>query len=454
MGDFLFGLFAFLVLLPPIVIVHELGHYLVAKRSGVRTLTFSIGFGKELWHRYLADGTRLRVAAVPLGGYVEMDTDHQGKFGEDARSGTFERAPLRSQLAILAAGPGINYLVAFVVFWGLALMPHTEVTAVIDQPAEGTLMADAGFEDGDRLVAVGEHETPSYQSVIQSFIRFAGHNGSIPVTVIPARDQQQEVIRELTVSAFLDTEEVDVARQLGLELKRPEGFSLAAISSGSAAADAGLEVGDEPIRIDGVETLTWQAFTEVVRGLPGVDTTLVFVRDGEVLEREITVGSRTDDTGEIGFLGVQGAVSEWPPERIVTSELGFFEAMQKSLGQLQYFTVITLSSIGKMVTGAMGTSGLSGPVGIASISADAISSGLQSTLFIFALLNLAIGLFNLLPIPVLDGGQMVLVTLRSFKGGRFHDKIEIAFMSVGWVIVLGVTIIALQSDLNRLGVAW
>jgi regulator of sigma E protease len=450
--ELLYTIFLTLATIAVLVAVHEYGHFWVARRCGVKVLRFSIGFGKSLYSWRDRLGTEYIVAAIPLGGYVKMLDEREGEVPAEELHLAFNRKPVLQRIAVVIAGPLANLALAVVAYWFLFLSGETGYAPVIGEVEAGSIADVAGLEAGQEIVAVDGGKTPTWQALSFRLLDRIGDTGTIKFAVqYPGSDMVYE--SEGTLHTWLsDQEQPDLFGGLGITMFTPEVPPVVdEVVEGSPAEAVGLRSGDQVLRADGEEMRLWMQWVEYVRARPGEPIELEFLRDGELLQVTILPEALTDENGEVfGRVGVSVAFPEMPPELVRQFHRGPLEALGASFTRTGELVGFTLNSIKKMVMGLISPKNLSGPITIAKVATASAKSGLESYISFLALLSVSLGVLNLLPIPVLDGGHLLFYTLELLAGRPVPEKIQALGYQLGLFIVLGIMMLALYNDFARL----
>ena len=441
-----------LATLAVLVAVHEYGHYWVARRCGVRVLRFSIGFGKPLYSRRDRHGTEFSVAAIPLGGYVKMLDEREGEVPASQLHEAFNRKPVLQRIAVVSAGPLANLALAVVAYWFLFLAGESGYVPIIESVEAGSVADVAGLEPGQEIVAIDGGETPTWQSASFRLLDRIGDTGAIQFAVkYPDSDMVYE--SEGTVHQWLShQEQPDLFGGLGITLYTPEVTPvISEVMPDSPAATLGLQAGDEVLRADGHTMALWMDWVKYVRARPEQPIELEF-RRGEQLVRGVIIPERiVDEDGEaFGRVGVAPALPEMPPELVRRFQRGPIEALGASLVRTGELSLFTVKSIKKMLQGLISPKNLSGPITIAKVATASAKSGLESYIGFLALLSVSLGVLNLLPIPVLDGGHLLFYTIELLAGRPVPEKIQSIGYQLGLFMVLGIMMLALYNDFARL----
>lgn len=406
-----------LVALGVLVTFHEFGHFWVARRCGVKVLRFSVGFGMPLLRWHDKKGTEFVVAAIPLGGYVKMLDEREGEVPADQLDQSFNRKTVRQRIAIVAAGPIANFLLAMVFFWGLAMLGSEQVRPVIGAVESGSVAARAGLGVGQEIVAIDGEPTSGWAAVNLQLVRRLGESGSLQLMV---REQGSTVDspRELILDNWLKgADEPDPIRSLGIRPWRPAMPPiLAELDPKGPAQAAGLKTGDRLLALDGQPVSDWQQVVDSVRVRPDTKIVLRIERDGAPIDVPVTLAARGESKAPSGYLGAGVKAVDWPPEMIREVSFGPVAAIGEGARRTWTMSVLTLDSLKKMLFGELSVKNLSGPITIAKVAGASAQSGVADFLNFLAYLSISLGVLNLLPIPVLDGGHLLFYLIEWARG--------------------------------------
>jgi regulator of sigma E protease len=449
----LISLAAFVVAIGVLVTIHEFGHYWVARRMGVKVLRFSVGFGRPLWRRVAGpDRTEYVVAAIPLGGYVKMldERDEEIPPGEDVTR-AFNRQPVGRRIAIVAAGPAFNFLFAVFAYWLMFMVGVSGVKPVVGEVVPASLAAEAGFQAGDRLISVGDTDTPTWELASLALLE-----GSLGATRVPVRvetPEGREYIRSLDLS---DTRrllgEGPLLDKLGLQPWRPR-FEpvLGELVSGGPAAQAGLRPGDRILRSDGEAVETWQQWVALVQARPGETLRLEVERDGARLEVDVRTDVREENGRTIGMVGAHVHVDRSQFEAMrVTVRHGPIASIGQGVTHTWDMTTLTLRVLWRLVMGQASVKNISGPITIAEYAGVTAVIGLSAFLGFLAIVSISLGIINLLPIPVLDGGHLLYYMVEIVKGSPVSERVEAVGQRVGFVMIALLMMLAFYNDIMRI----
>jgi regulator of sigma E protease len=444
--------FFFILTLGILITFHEFGHFWVARRLGVKVLRFSVGFGKPLWSwRRGADNTEYVIAALPLGGYVKMVDEREGEVAPQDLPRAFNRQPLASRAAIVAAGPFFNFFLAIGVYWLVFMLGVVGMKPIVGQVEPGSIAAQGGFEQGDEIVAVAGTETRAWNNTILTILDRALSGGSVDVQVKSKSDQVATRTLDLTGIAA-DLDQGNLMDMLGIQPARlPVPPVIGQLESGGPAMKSGLQTGDRVVRADGEAIPDWGAWVQYVRARPDQDIQLEVERDGQIVSLVIhpaRVEGNSESYGRIGA-GVQ-QVEEDFSDFTVVQKYGPLPAMGEALAKTWNVTILTLRMLYKMIVGEVSVSNLSGPISIAQYAGGSASIGLVPFLTFLAIVSVSLGVLNLLPIPILDGGHLLYYLVEMFKGSPVSQATEILGQKIGIVIILGLMVFAFYNDLLRI----
>lgn len=442
---------AVIVVLGLLITFHEFGHFWVARRCGVKVLRFSVGFGKPLWSRFDRHGTEFALAAIPLGGYVKMLDEREGNVAPEEQHLAFNRKSVWARIAIVVAGPLANFLLALAAYWLLFVVGTSTVAPILGNVAPDSPAAEAGLTPGQEIVAIQGDRTRSWEDVNLELISRIGLNGNLEIST-REQEEAEPRIHHVAVTDWLARQDPPQPLQtLGVTPWRPETPAvLAQVLEEEAAAQAGLQAGDRIVAVNGEPVKDWLAFVETVRRSAGAPLDLKVMRDGEVLGLTLTPASRETEGETIGYIGAGVEPVPWPEEYRREIRYGPLAAVGQSLSRTVDMTVLTLDSIRKMLVGLISPSNLSGPITIARVAGDTARSGMESFISFMAYLSISLGVLNLLPIPVLDGGHLVYYLIEAVRGRPVSEAAQAVGLRIGMALVGSLMMMALYFDLMRL----
>ena len=450
MFDFLWNLGSFILALGILVTVHEYGHFWVARKAGVKVLRFSIGFGKPLikWHD--KHDTEYVIAAIPLGGYVKMLDERVDEVSAEQRHLSFNAKSVQARIAIVAAGPLANFIFAIFALAAMYMVGVQSVKPVVGSVNEGSRAEQAGIMPSQQIIKIGDDDIATWQDATFALMASLGDK-SVAVTV---RDEQfQEQVKMLDIDGWkLDQQDVPPLASLGIVPFRPQAtLTVATISPNSAAADANLQAGDEIIAVNGETITSWTQLVNVIQ--QSANKSLQFsVKRQDTIERiNVTPQGQRNNDGQLqGFLGVAPVVEKWPDGYIETRHYGPLDSMVLGVSETWRLISLSFDMIGNLITGQVSVKNLSGPVGIAVGAGTSVSYGLVAFLGFLALISVNLGVFNLLPLPVLDGGHLMYYIIELFRKKPVSEKTQEFGFKVGALLLIFLTCFALFNDVSRL----
>ena len=440
-----------LVALGVLVTFHEFGHFWVARRCGVKVLRFSVGFGTPLLRWHDRQGTEFVVAAIPLGGYVKMLDEREGEVPADQLDQSFNRKTVGQRIAIVAAGPIANFMLAMAFFWVLAMMGSQQVRPVIGAVESGSLAAQAGLVAGQEIVSIDGEATTGWSNVNLQLVRRLGESGSLQV-VVREPDSSAQASHQLVLKDWLKgADEPDPITSLGIRPWRPElPAVLAELDPKGPAQAAGLKTGDKLLAMNDQVIKDWQQVVDWVRVRPDARVVLRVERDGVPVEIPVTLAARGEGKAATGYLGAGVKGVDWPPAMIREVSYGPLAAIGEGAKRTWTMSILTLDSLKKMLFGELSVKNLSGPITIAKVAGASAQSGVADFLNFLAYLSISLGVLNLLPIPVLDGGHLLFYLIEWARGRPLSDRVQGWGMQIGISLVVGVMLLALVNDLGRL----
>jgi regulator of sigma E protease len=449
----LFTLIAFVVALGILITFHEFGHYLVARWNGVKVLRFSVGFGQPIFRRRIGrDQTEWVVAAIPLGGYVKMLDENEGRVSENELSRAFNRQPVGRRFALVAAGPLANFLLAIVMYWLMFVLGVEGVKPVIGTAIPDTPVAQARFEEGETIVRIKNDAIESWQDVRWTLLRHAVNQSSdVPVETVNQRGEIN--LRQLDLSGFHPDElEGDVLGKIGFNAYHPEIKPVVAeVMPGGAGARAGMMAGDEILAVNDNAVHSWMEFVPEIQSSPGRILVLEILRDGQIIELSVTPEAEIEHGRTIGRIGIVPVIDQsvFDALRVVVTYPAD-EAVRKALEKTWETTALTLRMLYKMVFGDVSWKNISGPISIADYAGQSAQMGLVSYLAFLALISVSLAVLNLLPIPILDGGHLLYYTIEIIKGSPVSEKVMIIGQKVGLAMLFTLMTFAIYNDISRL----
>jgi regulator of sigma E protease len=443
---------AFIVALGVLIVVHEYGHYLVARLCRVKVLRFSVGFGRPLLVKRIGpDRTEWVLAAIPFGGYVKMLDEREAPVEPHEVERAFNRQSVGKRFAIVIAGPLFNFAFAILVYAGLFMYGLPEARPVLAEPPAGSAAALAGMRGGDTVRGVEGEPIETWQELRWRVLQAALQRQSLRLETLSERGHISNPILDL--SAFpADDVETDALERIGMRLYRPAlDPVLGQVVAGSAAERAGLAVGDRITRADGEPVDSWDALVTAVRARPGKPLRLTVERAGTTRVIEAIPDVVGSGEARIGRIGAAPLVPPSHAERIVVRmRYGVLESFAKAAAKTTDISVFSLKMLGKMLLGELSWKHLSGPVTIADFAGQSAQLGWVSYLTFLALISISLGVLNLLPIPLLDGGHLMYYLIEIAKGKPVSERAMELGQRVGLALLLVMMAFAFYNDLNRL----
>jgi regulator of sigma E protease len=440
----------FIVAICILVAFHEFGHFYVARLCGVKVLRFSIGFGYRLIKWTDKSGTEFAISAIPLGGYVKMQGEADGDIAEEDKAQSYNSKTVWQRISIAAAGPGANFILALVLYWFSFYMVGTSsLSPILGNIEPGSVAAQAHLERGQEIIAIDGEATPTRRAVAMHLLHRLGESGDIHfVSKYPNSDLEYET--NATLDNWLrGAHAPDPIAGLGLSFFEPlYETAIVNVYEGTPAAQAGLMTGDELLELDGIAVVSGNQWMEYVKARPEVAIEMVVGRKGERLSFSVIPEKVVNDAGEtIGRAGVAIPAGSFPKEMIRRHEYGPLAALSESAKESWDTGVFVLVSMKKLILGEISTKNLSGPIGIAKVAADHARHGFWAFVALLAHLSILLGVLNLMPIPILDGGQIVYCLVERFKGSPVSENAQVVGFQVGLIMMLGVMMIAFYNDI-------
>ncbi|MDI3322960.1 RIP metalloprotease RseP [Pontibacterium granulatum] len=450
--DLLQTLLATLVTLGILVTIHEWGHFFVARRCGVKVLTFSIGFGRSLFRwRSRRSGTEYVLAAIPLGGYVRMLDEREGEVPEALKSQAFNRKPVLQRIAVVGAGPAVNLIFAVLAYWFMFVYGVNAIKPTVTDVVPGSPAALADVRPGGEITAVDGKEALSWESVNLLLASRIGESGALNLRMqYPGVTLPEEYVVQLDNWTF-DVESQSPVNALGLVAWSPEVPAVVGrLLDEGVAAQAGLRAGDHVLEINKEPIQDWYALVEYVQRSPGENLALLVDRDGHELIINVRPMVRQTGDATIGYIGAGVAEVAWPPEQQRVISFGVLESLGKGIGKTWQMITLILDSIWKMLEGVISVKNLSGPITIAKVAGASAESGMEEFIGFLAYLSISLGVLNLLPIPMLDGGHLFYYTVELLRGKPVSERIQMAGLRLGMAIIFTLMSIAIINDVMRL----
>lgn len=451
MIEFIRNLSAFLVALGILIAVHEFGHFWVARRCGVYVERFSIGFGKALFRRKGKDGTEYTLAMIPLGGYVKMLDERVEEVPAEKRHMAFNNKKLWQRSAIVAAGPLANFLFAIFAYWVVYLIGVPALKPFIGEVAPQSIAAQAGITPGMELKSISGIETSDWESANMAMVSHIGDKSMVITATEP--DSNVIVTRTLDLSHWsYDPESQQVLKTLGITPYRPKvTLNVAQLVDNSAAVDAGFKLNDKIVAIDKKPVTEWQQFVDAVRTHPDQPLSVEVLRDDEPVMLSLVPRSKVESDGrQVGYVGLAPAIEPWPESYKINLQFGPIEAAVKATEKTKQLVTLTFDMVTKLFTGDVAIKNLSGPISIAKGAGMTADFGLVYFLGFLALISVNLGIVNLLPLPVLDGGHLMFFAIEAVTRRPVSERIQDIGYRVGSAVLVALMAVALFNDFTRL----
>jgi len=448
-------LLAFMVAIGVLVAVHEYGHFWMARRMGIGVLRFSIGFGKVLWSRHGSDGTEYAISAIPLGGYVKLLDEREGPVAPGQLAEAYNRKPVWRRILVLLAGPFANFLFAAVAYWILFLAGVPALKPVIGEVRVGSPMAEAGLVSGDSIVGVGGKPVTTREGAVLAILDGLMDDAPIELRVRGdegAGSERSVNLRIAPEERRLLTEPGELLPRLGFDFWYPTiPTRIGKIVPGSPAAQAELREGDVIVAVDGAPVADFPALVRIVQPSPGKTLAFHVERGDERFVVPIEVEAQREGGRMIGRIGIQPVTGLEVPEGMRALErYDAIPAAGRAVTKTWDMSVLTVRMIWNVATGDVSVKNLSGPINIAEYAGFSARQGILSFLSFLAVVSVSLFVLNLLPIPILDGGQVVYQLAEVVKGSPLSDRAQAVGQQIGILLLLVLMSFAFYNDLSRL----
>jgi regulator of sigma E protease len=452
--EFSIKLLWFIVAISVLVAAHEFGHYFVARRLGFKVLRFSIGFGRPLlrWRGGPPDHVEYWLAVLPLGGYVKMLDEHEGPVHSNDRPRAFHQRPIWQRVAVLLAGPAFNFLFAILAYWLLFVSGVQALKPVIGAVEPNSVAALAGIAPGDEIEAIGGEPVATAEGALLGFLDELLGDGRIDIALRSPDGDARDVELDVRGRSAELTEPTALFSGLGIRFGPPPIVGppvVGKVNEGSPAEQAGLRAGDQLLSVDGELITTWGQWQQYVRARPGAAVEVVVLRgDREIVTRATL--ERVVDGGEtFGRIGVE-SVPVSSAESYTVQRYGVLESLPRAVAKTWEFSAFSVSMVAHMIMGEVSLKNISGPLSIADIAGDSARLGFPYFIDLLAMLSISLGIINLLPIPVLDGGQIVYQLAEGIKGSPLSERAMLIGQQLGIFLILALTGFAFYNDVVRM----
>jgi len=455
---FLLTILAAIFVLGPLIALHEWGHYIVARLCGVKVLTYSIGFGPKLFGwTSKKSGIDYRISALPLGGYVKMLDEREGEVAKDEKHLAFNHQHPLKKIAITAAGPIMNFIIAIALFWVLFMTPSEQLATKIGSVLPGTPAAIAQLPAGDKIVAIDGHDVQTWEGINYRLAGRMGETDNVSITLqSDAQSKPSTKTYQAPITDFMqgDAQGKDALSSFGMLPWQPDIAPIVGdLTPDGAASRQGLQVGDRITAINDEAIKDWISATRIIRDNPETLLNFTVLRDDKLVQLAIMPQGKKDNLGnDFGQIGAMVEQSEIviPDAYKTTVAYGPGESLVKSFEKTEQLAVMTVSSMGKMLSGMIGLDNLSGPITIAKVAKQSFDISWQMVLSTAALISLSLAVLNLLPIPVLDGGHIVYHLIELIRGKPLSDGVQMVGLNIGLVLLAGFMVLAIGNDISRL----
>ncbi len=452
MSSVLSSFFFFIIAIGVLITVHEFGHFWVARKAGVKVIRFSIGFGKPLfsWRR-ANDETEYVIAALPLGGYVQMLDEREGEVAPEELDRAFNRKSLASRTAIVAAGPIFNFVLAIAIYWLILMMGVSGVKPIVGDINDASLASAGGFQRGDVITHIDGTETVTWGTAVLELL-----DSSLGEDVIEVRVLEDGVSSKTRLLDFstpgLALERKNLLESIGINMMRPKiPAIIGEVVPGGAADSAGIVTGDRLLTVDGESIVDWEGWVHRVRANPEKNLQVELERAGTIVTLDLRPARLETKTGVIGRIGATVDYPEGLFEQFNAVErYSFFTALNKALVKTWDMSMLTLRMLGNMVIGNVSVENLSGPISIAQYAGSSAGIGFVAFASFLALISISLGVLNLLPIPMLDGGHLFYYLIEWIKGSPVSEEIQMMGQRIGIALLATVMIVAFYNDIERL----
>ncbi|MBT8079323.1 MAG: RIP metalloprotease RseP [Gammaproteobacteria bacterium] len=444
MVDILIKIAAFIVAISVLVTVHEFGHYIVGRWCGMKVLKFSVGFGKPIWRRIAGpDQTEYCIAAIPLGGYVKFLDEREGPIDPADEGRAFNHKPVSARIAVLLAGPAFNFLFAVIAYWFVFVAGEPALKPAVGVVFDDSYAEQAGLEYGDFIVQIDGRDAPDWETATVAIFEQMLGSGRVDLTLQDAVGRQRQAVLELGDNVSGLTEPGALFDGLGFRRWQPPA-KVASLVDG-AARDAGIMEGDLITRIDEEAILDWTDLTRFVAPRPNETVVVYYERDGAERSVELTIGEREVSGQTIGVLGVGAGPT--PQEYWHIRRYGPVDAVGQSIERTWAMMGFTVRMLGRMLTGDVSIRNISGPISIARFAGESAEAGVNYFLKFLAIVSISLGIINLFPIPILDGGQIVYQSIEGIKGSPLSLRSQILGQQIGIVALLLLMTLAFYNDI-------
>ncbi|MDJ0880145.1 MAG: RIP metalloprotease RseP [Gammaproteobacteria bacterium] len=453
--SFVYSVLAFIAAIGILVTIHEFGHYWVARKCGVKVLRFSVGFGKPIWMKKAGvDQTEYALAAIPLGGYVKMLDEREGEVADEDLPRAFNRQSVSKRFAIVFAGPAFNFIFAIIAYTFMYMSGVSGLKPIIGEVINPSPAYSAGIQKKDLILTINGISTPSWEKARLTLLQESVDQSRLNISLQGADLQIREANIDTQQLSVLQDDQTDILEQIGLSVWRPDiPPQIDEVVVGGAAAAAGMQAGDIIISVEGQSIINVRQWVDIIRANPLNTLEVVVMRNGAKTRLDIQPREKTAEGETFGFIGVKNVViipEDMRQQLRVVEQYNFFGAGLEALNKTWQMSVLTLKVLGKLVIGEASFKNLSGPITIAKYAGLSARIGLEQFFSFLAIISISLGVLNLLPIPMLDGGHLLYYLVEILKGSPVSETVESVGQRIGLAVLLMLMTIAIYNDILRL----